>query len=260
MNRDDYRAAMDAVDLSVDFRQKTLQRLAQAAEQKEITFMKPIRSLKMVVLAASLAVALIATAAAAVLFLAPKEVAGHFGDPVLAAAFDSEGAVVVDQSAESDGYTITLAGLVSGAGLSVYTQDVDAARTYAVASMARTDGTPIDTATLQINFTPLVAGYAPWTVNAWTLGGGYSTFVQGGVAYYLFECESLEMFADHTVYLAAFQGLSPSAEIFVLNDDKSISFAEGVQGPHALFTLPLDAAKADPAAAALFLMGLGLAP
>lgn len=154
----------------------------------------------------------------------------------------------------------TLAGLVSGAGLSAFTQDVDSARTYAVATMAHTDGTPIDSANLETHFTPLISGYAPWRVNAWTLGGGYSSFVQGGEAYYLFECEGLEIFADHTVYLAAFQGMPPSSEFFALGDDGSISFADGVQGPHAIFTLPLDSTNADPAAAEQLLKDNGLMP
>lgn len=265
MNRDDYRTAMDSVELSEGFRQKTLLKLTQTVgqsceDEKEIKIMKPRRSMKTVAIAAATAVILVISATAAVVLLSPKEVASHLEDPVLAAAFGSKGSVLIDQTAESEGYTFTLAGLVSGAGISEYAQDVDSTRTYAMVTMAHTDGTPLDSANLETNFTPLISGYAPWIVNSWTLGGGYSSFVQNGVAYYLFECESLEIFADHTVYLAAFQGLSPSAEFFLLNDDGSISFADGVQGPHAIFTLPLNPAKADPAAVDLLLKDLGLEP
>ncbi|MPN15632.1 hypothetical protein SDC9_162966 [bioreactor metagenome] len=90
-----------------------------------------------------------------------------------------------------------------------------------------------------------MSGYKPWQVNAWTLNGGYSSFVYEGVNYYIFECSNIEIFADHTVYLAAYEGNAPSADIFTIDQDGVISFAEGFHAPHALFTLPLDSSKAD---------------
>ena len=86
------------------------------------------------------------------------------------------------------------------------------------------------------HLSPLVAGFQPHMVNAWTLGGGYTSFLSGGVAYYLFDCESLEIFADHTVYLAVGQELSAGSDTFAMAEDGAISFVEGYEGPHALFT------------------------
>ena len=43
-------------------------------------------------------------------------------------------------------------------------------------------------------------------------------------------------------------------------EDGSIAFAEGIAGPHALFTLPLDESKADPAAVGDFLESSGINP
>lgn len=262
MNRKDYRAAVDAVRFSEDFEQNTIRRLRQAAGQpeKESQFMKVKRTRKLAVVAAALTAVLVVSAAAVTLLLRPADVAGHLSDPTLAAAFESEGAVSVNQSVEAGDYRFTLAGLVSGKGLSDFTQDVDAERTYVVASMARLDGTPMGEEAYDMTFTPLVSGYKPWQVNIWTLGGGRATFLQDGVAYYLFDCDSLEIFADHTVYLAAYEGVAvPSAEMFSVADDGAISFTEGCEVPHALFTLPLDASKADPAAAEQFLADCGIA-
>lgn len=263
MNRDDYRAALDRIELSEGFRQDTIQKLTRAAGQqtkKETVFMKPRRTFKTGLLAAALAVALIVSAAAAVYLLTPKDVAAHNDDPVLADAFAGGGAILSNQTAESDGYTFTLGGLVSGAGISKYAQDVDAARTYAVVSVARTDGTPLENLDAPFHLSPLVAGFQPHMVNAWTLGGGYTSFLSGGVAYYLFDCESLEIFADHTVYLAVGQELSAGSDTFAMAEDGAISFVEGYEGPHALFTLPLDASKADSAAVDQFLKDTGLMP
>ena len=69
--------------------------------------------------------------------------AEHTGNTLLAQAFESEDAVLLNETVESGGYQITLSGLVSGAGLSQWTQDVEQSHTYAVVSVQRTDGEAI---------------------------------------------------------------------------------------------------------------------
>lgn len=261
MKRADYRAAFDAVPFREDFEERTVSALLKAVGQqseKENQRMKANRIRKTGLIAAAVAVVLVASAAAATLLLRPQDVALQLSDPTLAAAFESQNAVTVDQSVESGDYRITLAGLVSGAGLSDFTADVDEGRTYVVASLARLDGADVGDAEHGVVLTPLVAGFAPWQVNAWTLGGARASFTVDGVAYYLFDCGSLEMFADRTVYLAAYEGLSPSSDYFQMAEDGSISFTDNMEGAHALFTLPLDAAKADPAAVEQFLADNGI--
>ena len=97
--------------------------------------------------------------------------------------------------------------------------------------------------------TPLVAGCSPAGVNDWTLGGGACGFAKDGIYYYLLDTQSLEIFADHTVYIAFYEGGVPNNTIFTVADDGTISFCDDFTGVHALFTLPLDPAKADRAAA-----------
>ena len=109
----------------------------------------------------------------------------------------------------------------------------------------------------QYTFTPLVAGFTPWSVNSWTLDTGVSLLEQDGVLYYLLDVQNLEMFADHTVYVAFYQGASPSLDYFVMAEDGTISFAEKFEGPRALFTLPLEQSKADPAAVEQFMDNSG---
>lgn len=80
-----------------------------------------------------------------------------------------------------------------------------------------------------------------------------SSFAENGVLYYPFECSNVEPFADHTVYLAVYEGThipSPSAERFAFGDDGSISVQPGKEA--ALFTLPLDPVKAAPEKASQF--------
>lgn len=248
MNRRTYRAEVDAVSFRPDFQERTVARLTALAREKENAPMKKF-NMRTGLIAAALVAALAVTASAAVALLSPKQVAEAVGDPALARAFQSDGAVAMDAAARVGDYDVTLAGLVSGQGLSSLTQEVDTGRTYAVLSIAAADGSPLTDAAVGLTASPLVEGYLPWQVNAWTLGGGYSSFALDGRVYYLFACDSLEVFADHTVYLAVYAGEHqiPSAEIFAVDGEGAISYQDGQDG--TLFTLPLDQSKADPAQA-----------
>lgn len=263
MKRDEYRAAFDSIPFSGDFRQRTKAKLRRAMEQPDEKEKRNMRAFpkRTLILAAALAAVLVVSVAAATLLLGPKDVAGHVGDSALAAAFERGDAVLLDERVESGGYRVTLAGTVSGAGLSDFAQDVDESRTYVVAALERLDGSPVGEDGYSMTFTPLVAGCEPRWVNAWTLGGGRYSFELDGVMYYLFDCQSLEIFADHTVYMAFYSGNDvPGPGSFTMAEDGSISFADGeggAQEPRALFTLPMDASKADPGAVADFLAEMG---
>ena len=67
-------------------------------------------------------------------------------EPLLAEAFQSEDAIVLDESVTAGDYQITLAGMVSGEDLSVptdYNGEIINDRTYAVFRVARADGAPL---------------------------------------------------------------------------------------------------------------------
>lgn len=243
MNRDQYRAQVDALSFSSDFQDRTMARLAQEKERKPMKKM----NLKAVLLAAAVVAAMSVTAYAAIT-LAPRDVAQRTGNEALAAAFEGEEAITVNETKTVGDYNVTLMGLVSGTGLSrveSLPDSVDQDKTYAVLAYARTDGADITEGVPDLTVSPLVEGYAPWRLNAWTLGGGVSSFAQEGVLYYLFECDNVEPFADHTVYLAVYPGTHtpPSAELF---DFEEKTGAITPKGDTALFTLPLDPSKADP--------------
>lgn len=201
-------------------------------------------------LVAAVAAAVLAVSAyAAVTLLLPQDVARQAGHEALAAAFESETAVSVNETKTVGDYNVTFMGLVSGEGLSRVESFPDSEtydKTYAVLAYERTDGTPITEDVPDLTVSPMVEGYAPWVVNAWSLHGGTHTFAQDGVLYYLFECKNVEPFADRTVYLAVYPGthIPPSTENFAISDEGHISVADGSKA--ALFTLPLDKSKADP--------------
>ena len=260
MNRRDYRAAFDAVDVSADFEERTLQKLAavrQASEKEQIIM--PMNRVKKTALLIAAAVALLAVSvSAAVVWLTPAQVADRVEEPLLAEAFQSEDAIVLDESVTAGDYQITLAGMVSGEDLSVpteYNGEIINDRTYAVFRVARADGEPL-TDYPNLSYSPLVDGYHVRCVNAWTLGTTTQQFIEDGVIYCLFDCRNLEMFADHPVRFAIYEGGIPNTDLFSMAEDGTISLRESVVG--ALFTLPLDESKADPAAAQAFVESTGL--
>lgn len=265
MDRKQYREAFDKLAFSPDFQARTqalLHQRARAMEQEE-TSMK-IKHLRKPAVFAAVAALLVVSVSAAAYFLSPAQVAEHTGNPLLAQAFESEDAVLLNETEESGGYQITLSGLVSGAGLSSMTDQVDAQRTYAVLSVKAPDGTALgqdDFELTDYTVTPLVSGYSPNVVNSWTLDAALTGFVQDGVYYFLLDTKNLEMFADHTVYLAFYEGGGvPTREQFTMGEDGSIAFREDFTGAHALFTLPLDKSLADPEAAQEFVDSTGLDP
>ena len=242
MNREQYRAQVDALSFSSDFQDRTMARLAQEKERKPMKKM----NLKAVLLAAAVVAAMSVTAYAAIT-LAPRDVAQRAGNEALAAAFEGEDAITLNETKTVGDYNVTLMGLVSGTGLSrveSLPDSVDQDKTYAVLAYARTDGADITEGVPDLTVSPLVEGYAPWRLNAWTLGGGVSSFAQEGVLYYLFECDNMEPFADHTVYLAVYPGTHtpPSAELFGFEDATGVITSKGEA---ALFSLPLDESKAN---------------
>lgn len=260
MNSQDYRAAFDAVDFSADFEERTLQKLAavrQASEKEQIIM--PMNRVKKTALLIAAAVALLAVSvSAAVVWLTPAQVADRVEEPLLAEAFQSEDAIVLDESVTAGDYQITLAGMVSGEDLSVpteYNGEIINDRTYAVFRVARADGEPL-TDYPNLSYSPLVDGYHVRCVNAWTLGTTTQQFIEDGVIYCLFDCRNLEMFADHPVRFAIYEGGIPNTDLFSMAEDGTISLRESVVG--ALFTLPLDESKADPAAAQAFVESTGL--
>ena len=263
-SREEYRRAFDEIPFSDDFQEQTRALLQERLRnmEKEEPNMKVRKSYRWIVAIAAVAALLMISVSAAVLWLSPWEAAEESGDSLLAQALSGEEAIVLNESAQAGEYTITLGGLVTGAGISDWCEDVDESLTYAVVSVARTDATPLTEDIYDIslggNFivTPLVSGYAPQAVNVFTLNGHSSSFMHNGTAYYIVDTKDIQMFADHTVYLAVYQGFVPSYREFAVAEDGTMTMRDDVMG--CLFTLPLNPALADPDAAQSFLEESGM--
>lgn len=263
MDRKTYREAFDQIPFSAHFQERTADLLRQRAREleKENKIVKFSKTKKLAVTIAAAVALLVVSVSAALVWLTPSQVAELHGQDLLAEAFEGPDAIEINETVETGDFAVTLMGLVSGEDLDTMNPDPGNARTYAVLSVRRLDGEPLENETFDFTgytMTPLVSGCSPAAVNSWTLNAGASGFAQDGLYYYLLDTESIEMFADRTVYMAFYEGGAPNNTIFTVNDDGTIAFCEDFTGVQALFTLPLDSARADPAAAEAFVRDTGM--
>lgn len=266
MDWNDYRKSINNLPFSEDFQERTenlLHRQAQNQIEMERITMKR-KGFCRAAIAAAIAAALSVSAYAAARWLAPTQVAEEMNEPDVAQAFRSANAMIINESQETKNFRVTLEGMVSGKGLTGWTEEyIEQDRTYAVVAIENIDGTALNIDGISLSeytLTPLVAGFTPWSVNNWTLDAGVQGMSKDGIYYYLLDTKSLEMFADHTVYLAFYHGGSPSRDIFTMSEDGSINFVDTFDDARAIFTLPLDAGKANPAAVEKFIRDSGFEP
>lgn len=241
--------------------------LNRAEERKLLAQNARVRNRKRSFAAALTAAAVLCmcsiTAYGAWRYLTPGELAEHMGDGVLADAFLSEGALRINEVQSYGGYDVTLMGIVSGEGASEFQYFSDgellADRSYVAVAIVRSDGTPISDSHLEFFVSPLIGGYSPVAYNAVTMHGGYGEAVVDGVLYRLVQCDNVEWFADHDLYLCVSDSTFYRAEAY--NYDKvtgEISRNETYAGLNALFELPIDASRADSEKAAEYMASLGV--
>lgn len=234
-------------------------------ELEESRTMKPIGNKRIAIaLVAVISTLLISvTTLAAWQFLSPKQVAEQIGNQKLADAFEDKGAIEINKSVTSCGYTFTLLGITSGENLSSFkssAQNLQPDRTYAVISVVMQDGSPMPAVSDEkygqnpFIVSPLIKGQKPWQVNIFTMSGGYSECVVDGAMYRMIECDNVEMFADRGVYLYAGAGTFIDNKTVDYNEKTGeISLKKDSKTACALYDLPLDVKKADPVKAEKYL-------
>ncbi|MCD8006728.1 MAG: hypothetical protein LUF29_07145 [Oscillospiraceae bacterium] len=202
-----------------------------------------------VIIAIVAAVILTITVFAAGGLLSASDVANQWGMTPLAEFFENGGGEAFNiESQTSGGYTVSVLGIATGYDLVEYDESVDPDKTYIVCSIEREDGEGI-ASYHDVWVTILISGYEPVKVNNLALASGdYWLLVEDGIEYVLLETTNINIFADHTVYIAAYDGYYMPFK-YSLNDDGTISVVEGCDGVAALFEIPLDETLADPEAA-----------
>lgn len=209
------------------------------------------------------------TVYAALMYLHPAEVAEEVKDAKLADVFLSEKATVINETQSYGEYHVTLLSIVSGEALSdhpYYSNGVISAdRTYAVIAIEKADGSLMpDTSEesygeLTFFASVLIDGYHPAIYNIASMSGNYTDITEEGILYRLLECDNVEIFADHKMYLCVSEGVFYNAEAYLYDETTGrIARNEAYEGLNALFDLPMDASKADSEKAGEYIAGLGM--
>lgn len=224
---------------------------------------KKYRRISAAAVAAALVAATSVTAVAAWQYRSAADVADKIGDDKLSDYFveqmtDPAGKAefaatdgITGESQSYGGYRVTVLGMLSGEGLSEFQHmsdgEVKSDRTYCAVAIQREDGAQIDAEHEEFFVSPLIGGLKPWFYNIASMHGNYNEFVEGGVLYRLLECENIEYFADHDLYLCVTDTTFYDNNLYFYDEaDGSISRNTEYQGLNALFDLEMDRSLADP--------------
>lgn len=202
-------------------------------------------------------------------YLSAADVAGKVQDTKLAKAFMSEQAFIINETQSYGDYIVTLLSIVSGDVLSEYphykeNNAIAADRTYAVVAIENANGAPMPDISeegygeLEFFASPLIGAYNPAVYNIAGMSGNYTDMTEDGILYRLLECDNVDIFADHALYLCVSEGMFYNTEAYYYDKATGkIIRNEEYEGLNALFELPLDASKANPEKAAEYIAGLG---
>lgn len=155
MNWNDYRAVMDELPVSDDFEQRACVAMREACGLQGNSAVAPKRSCRLSRLrtmgafgkaaaVAAICLVLSGTAYAIASFDDLAEIAAGADFGKVAELFQQGEGVRIDETQQVGDFDITLLGLASGEALMPLTEGADKERTYAVLSLARSDGSPID--------------------------------------------------------------------------------------------------------------------
>lgn len=254
---------------------------------KEAKPMKKTYQKKFAAVAASCALALAigsVSVYAAWKYLKPNEAIYEISseEEKLKEAFSEENAVYVNETQSYQDYDVTLLGITSGKNLTNYkffssdssvtsfdlkNSDDPAEdllergfvelndRSYvlfAIENKNQAFETVDDYFKSPLNIVPIVEGYDYETYQGlFENGSGGRAFLKDGVIYYMYECNNLEKYADHAIYMCISDDLPTFSEYSYTYDDTfhNIAKNEEYEGVNALFLLPIDPAKADSKAA-----------
>lgn len=201
-------------------------------------------------------------------YLSARDVASANADEQLASQFEQNNWLSEYETQHCGDYDITLLGVVSGNEISEHLSkddqgNVDGDRTYIAVAIAYADGKPMpdvqsdDFDSTQFFVSPYIRGFNPEKYNAYTLSGGVTCFVSGGIQYRLVETDNVEYFADCGIYVGVSDGDRYHNQAYIYDTDTGdILRNETYQGVNALFDLPVDTAKADSVKAAGIIAGI----
>ena len=242
---------------NADLNRQILRKAKENHQMKKYTFKKAIATAACIGLAALGSV----SAYAAYRYLSPSQVADRVStNKTVSDAFAGKDAIAINETQSSNGYSITLLGLVSGENLQLHipeenAQTLTASHTYAVVAIESIDGDTMKYEDFCIS--PLINGVDFMLANNATMNTFLTYFEQDGVLYHLLECENLEIFAKRGVQLGVVDNFGQETQAFYMDETTGVYHKQkGYEKTNALFTLPLDESKADEIAAESYIQNL----
>lgn len=245
---------------SEDLNQQILRKYRKLNMVRKIKKTKPFPKLATTICALVLFCSV--TTVAAIKYFTPIEVANDFEDYALAEAFDSESAIVINETQTFDEYCVTLLGIVTGEDISNaihYSNSaafaVSPGHSYIVTAIEKKDGTLISEFTnLEFLVSPYIKGENPALINAYSLNSDATCGVINGILYQITVCDNIEIFANRGVYLGITSSTFYDTNAYIWDEtDGSLTQNPDYTGVNALFTLPFDESKANPEKATEYL-------
>lgn len=219
---------------------------------------RKVKKLAAAAIVLGIALAGTGTAYAAYRYLHPSQIAEQVSDNnALAKAFEGEDAIEINETQSSNGYDITLLGMVTGKGLELCIptekkQEIKPEYSYAAFAIGKSDGSTMEDKSFCI--APLIDGVPFAEGNAATLDVFSTWFVRDGILYQLMRCDNLQIFADRGVWVSVVDSFGDEVAAFQMDAESgAYSKVEAYEGTAALFALPFDVTKADPIAAGAYL-------
>ena len=212
-------------------------------EQKEMAGRKKGKLSTAIIIAAFVLCVSSVTVYAAWKYLTPSDVAEKMQNKKLADIFLEEHASAMNETQSYGSYGVTFLGIVSGELLSEYPYydengQIMADRTYAVVAIENSDGESMTDAFFA---SPLIGDYNPAIYNMTSMHGSYAKMTEDGIIYILLECDNVEIFADHDLYLCVSEGMFYNEEAYNYDEmtgkiSRNEEF-EGFEGEESLNTL-----------------------
>lgn len=228
--------------------QKVMQKWKEQSNMKKRKFYKAAAAAAAILLASTLSVG------AAVRFFTPKEAAEELGGTKIADLFESDEAVLINETQEGGQYAYTLLGLTEGKNLLQLDEDgsyLEKDAFYAVVAVSHKDGSDLSLDEFQESenghfISPLIQGLEPWMYNIASMNGGYSEMGKDGIVYRMINCDKIGYFADRQLYLCI------SDTTFYDNDAYDYDEKSGIitrnvdyEGTNLLFDLPIASSRAN---------------
>ena len=238
-----YRKSLDHIRFSPDFEDKTIARILQQAQQAPPV--KTNQHAKFFAIATAIFIVLTTSVLAGRQLLSGTQIAAILGDEKLENALASTD--FTPQSVTSGDYVITLHGFLPNQEFTSNYEVIDSAyktfdhsaRSCAVISLARSDGSAITTDSevySHVVASLFVQGVPPTDFNIFTQSGNAVYFIEDGVYYYVMYMTGIREYlnSEKDFYIAVYEGFAPQ---ITMESDGSIKFSENFDGIGAIFTI-----------------------